>query len=164
MRERTYRLRGTRAFDVFAHLLKPQIIRVNRLQLRRAAAVASSIMIMIGRDGLCGSEAFHRSHTCFDRFDRAIAWRCIGNKRIEQMSCGMSNIIDGAIERCLVFLGRSRETAQLADELKRRSANLVVRCRRTEVMKCFDGSAHVPPSVIVDPGSTISRCKRSLVR
>jgi len=56
---------------------------------------------------------------------------------------GVNDIIDGSIESCLVCLGRFCETAQLADELKRRSANLVIRRRWTEVMKCFDGSAHV---------------------
>ena len=55
----------------------------------------------------------------------------------------VSDIIDGPIESGLVCLGRFCETAQLADELKRRSANLVIRRRWTEVMKCFDGSAHV---------------------
>ena len=67
---------------------------------------------------------------------------------------GVSNIIDGTIESCLVCLGRFREPAQLADELKRRSANLVVRRRWTEVMKCFDGSAHIRPSAIVGQRST----------
>jgi len=56
---------------------------------------------------------------------------------------GVNDIIDGSIESCLVCLGRFCETAQLADELKRRSANLVIRRRWTEVMKCFDCSAHV---------------------
>ena len=55
----------------------------------------------------------------------------------------VGDIIDGSIESCLVCFGRSCETAQLADELKRRSANLIIRRRWTEVMKCFDGSAHV---------------------
>ena len=55
----------------------------------------------------------------------------------------VSDIIDGAIERCFVCLGRLRETAQLPDELKRRRANFVVRGRWTEVVKYFDGSAHV---------------------
>ena len=55
---------------------------------------------------------------------------------------GMSDIIDGAIERCLICLGRFGETAQLSDELKRRGANFIL-CRGwTEVMKCFDGAAH----------------------
>jgi hypothetical protein len=67
---------------------------------------------------------------------------------------GVRDIIDGTIESCLVCLGRVRETAHLADELKRRSANLVVRRRWTEVMKCFDGSAHIRPSAIADQRST----------
>jgi hypothetical protein len=43
------------------------------------------------------------------------------------MVCGVCDIIDGTIESCLVCVGRFRETAQFADELKRRSANLIVR-------------------------------------
>jgi len=56
---------------------------------------------------------------------------------------GVSNIIDGPIESCLVCFGRFRETAQLPNELKRRSANFIRRRRWTEVMEYFDGSAHV---------------------
>ena len=75
-------------------------------------------MIVIGGDGLRRTEAFRRSRACFHRFDRAIAWRCGGHKRIEQMLCGVSDIIDGTIESCLVYLGRFRDTAQLSYELK----------------------------------------------
>jgi hypothetical protein len=100
-------------------------------------------MIMTGRDGLRRAEAFRGSRVCFHRFRCAIARRRIGHKRIEQMVCGVSDIIDGPIESCLVCLGRFRETAELADELKRRSTNLVVRRGWTEVMKGFDGSAHI---------------------
>jgi hypothetical protein len=100
-------------------------------------------MIMTGRDDLRRAEAFLRSRACFHRFDFAITRRHGGYKRIEQMLRGVSDIIDGAIESCLVCFGGFRETAQLADELKGRRANLVVGRGRTEVMKCFDGSAHV---------------------
>jgi hypothetical protein len=99
-------------------------------------------MIMTGRDGLRRTEAFRRSRACFHRFDYAIARRHGAHKRIEQMLRGVSNIIDGPIESCLVCLGRFRKTAQLPDELKRRSANFIRRRRWTEVVKCFDGSAH----------------------
>ena len=58
------------------------------------------------------------------------------------MLCGMSDVIDGAIKHCLIRLGRLRKTAQLPDELKRRSANFILGSGWTEVMKCFDGSAH----------------------
>ena len=56
---------------------------------------------------------------------------------------GVSDIIDGTVESCLICLGRLRETAQLPNELKRRSANFIRRRRRTEVVKGFDGSTHV---------------------
>jgi hypothetical protein len=104
--------------------------------------------------GVNSTEAFRRSRASFHRFGYAIARRRVGHERIEQMLRGVRDIIDGTIESCLVCLGRFRETAQLADELKRRSANLVVRRRWTEVMKCFDGSAHIRPSAIVDQRST----------
>src|SRR5882724_849044 len=160
MRERAYRFRGARALDVFAHLLEPQMVRINRnASYGRATAAISSIMIVIGRDGLRRTEASRRSRACFHRFDRAIARRRDGHKRIEQMLCGVSDIIDGTIESCLVYLGRFRDSAQFSDELKRRSANLVVRRRWTKIMKCFDGSAHIRPSAIVDQRSTISRCR-----
>jgi hypothetical protein len=100
-------------------------------------------MIMIGRDGLRRTEPFRRSRAFFHRFNYAIARRHGGHKRIEQMLRGVSDIIDGTIESCLVCLGRFRETAQLPDELKRRSANFIRRRRWTEVMEFFDGSAHV---------------------
>ena len=102
-----------------------------------------SIMIMSGGDGLRRVEAFRGSLACFYRFDGAIARRRVAHKRMEQMVCGVSDIIDCTIESRLVCLGRFGETAQFADELKRRSTNLVVRRGWTEVMKCLDGSAHV---------------------
>src|SRR6266576_358185 len=92
------------------------------------------------------AEPFRGSHACFRRLSHAIARRRGGHKRIEQMLRGVRDIIDGTIESCLVCLGRFRDSAQLSNELKRRSANLVVRRWWTEVMKCFDGSAHIQPS------------------
>jgi hypothetical protein len=106
-------------------------------------AAIFSIMIMTGRDDLRGTETFRGSRACFHHYDCAIARRRVGHKRIEQVVCGVSDIIDGTIESCLVGLGWFCETAQFPDELKRRSANFIVRRRRTEVMKCFDGSTHV---------------------
>jgi hypothetical protein len=76
-------------------------------------------MIMTGRDGLRRTEGFRGSRACFYRFDCAITRRRVGHERIEQMMCGVSDIIDGTIESCLVCPGRFCETAQLADELKR---------------------------------------------
>jgi len=42
------------------------------------------------------------------------------------MMRGKSDIIDSAIESCLICLGRFGETAQLPDELKRRCANFIL--------------------------------------
>jgi hypothetical protein len=75
-------------------------------------------MIMTRRDGLRRTEAFRRSRARFHRFDFAITPRHGGYERIEQMLRGVSDIIDGTIESCLVCLGRFRETAQLPNELK----------------------------------------------
>ena len=100
-------------------------------------------MIMTAHNGPRRIEAFRRSRACFHRFDCAIARQRIAHKRIKQMLRGVRDIIDSAIESCLIRLGRFRETAQLTNELKRRSANFIRRRRWTEVMKCFDGSAHV---------------------
>jgi hypothetical protein len=58
------------------------------------------------------------------------------------MMSGVCNVIDRSIECALVCFRRFSETAQLSDELQRRRANFVVGRRRTEVMKCFDRSAH----------------------
>ena len=113
-------------------------------------------MIMTDRDGVCRTEAFRGARACFHCLDCAIARRRVGHERIEQMLCGVSDIIDGPIEGRLVCLGRLRETAQLPDELKRRSANLVVRCRWTEVMKCLNGSAHVEMINNLEQRSTTS--------
>jgi len=55
------------------------------------------------------------------------------------------DFIYGSIEGVLIRAGRFRESGQFANELKRRCANLVVCRRRTEVMKCFDSSAHKEP-------------------
>ena len=101
------------------------------------------VMIMTSHNGPRRTEAFHGSRACFHRFNCAIARRRVAHKRIQQMLCGVSNVLDRAIESCLVCLGRLRETAQLPDELKRRSANFILCSGWTEVMKCFDGSAHI---------------------
>ena len=100
-------------------------------------------MTVTGSDGLHRTEAFRRTRARFHRFDGAIAGRRVSDQGIEQMVCSMSDILDSAVKSCLVCLGRFSETAQLPDELKRRCANFILRRGRTEVMKCFDGSAHV---------------------
>src|SRR6266568_6931454 len=58
------------------------------------------------------------------------------------MMCDVRNIVDRAIERVLVGFRRFSETAQLPNKLQRRRSDFVIRRGRTEVVKCFDGSAH----------------------
>jgi hypothetical protein len=55
-------------------------------------------MIVTRCDGLLRTEAFRGSRACFHRFDCAIARRRVGHKRIEQMVCGVSDIVDGTIK------------------------------------------------------------------
>ncbi len=55
----------------------------------------------------------------------------------------MGHVIHRAIESFFVYLGRFGETAQLPNELKRRCANFILSRGWTEVVKCFDGSAHI---------------------
>ena len=55
---------------------------------------------------------------------------------------GVRDFIDRVVERFLVRFRGLRETAQLSNRLQRRRPDLVVRRRRTEVMECFNGSAH----------------------
>ena len=78
---------------------------------------------------------------------------------------GMRDFVDRAIEGVLIRFRRLGETAQLADKLKRRSANLIVRRRRTEVVKCFDGSAHeesLTADAVVSKVESIARMKTDL--
>ena len=72
------------------------------------------------------------------------------------------DFIYGSIEGVLIRAGRFRESGQFANELKRRCANLVVCRRRTEVMKCFDSSAHKEPltaDAVVSKVESITRMK-----
>src|SRR5260370_103698 len=60
------------------------------------------------------------------------------------------NFVHRAIEGVLVCFRRFSETAHLSNELERWRADFIV-CRwRTEVMKCFDSSAHKEP-LTADP-------------
>jgi hypothetical protein len=52
-------------------------------------------------------------------------------------------VVDRLVERWLVCLGWGVEATQLADELQRGSANLLVGRRRIKVEEYFDVSAHM---------------------
>ena len=77
----------------------------------------------------------------------------------------MRDFIDRVIECVLVRSRRFGEPAQLANELKRRRANLIVRRRRTKVVKCFDGSAHeesLTADAVVSKVESITQMKTDL--
>ena len=88
------------------------------------------------------SKPFRRSRLGFHRFYLAITRRCIRYERFKQMMRGMRDFIDRAIECFLVCFRRLRETAQFSDELQRRRLDFIIGRGRTEVVKCFDSSAH----------------------
>jgi hypothetical protein len=88
------------------------------------------------------AEPFRRTRFSPHRFNLAVARGRIRDQRLKQMMRGMRDLIDRAIECFFVCLGRFCKSAQLSHELERRRADFIVRRWRTEVMKCFDGSAH----------------------
>ena len=113
-----------------------------------------------GRDGLGCLISLRRSRFRLQRFRFAIPPRRIRHKRIEQMLRGVSDFIDGSIERGFIRVRRFRESAKFPDKLQRRCVNFVIRRWRLKIMQGLDASAHDRPSAIVDAGSTISQCRR----
>src|SRR5437763_9717544 len=82
------------------------------------------------------------------------------------MARDVRDFIYGSIEGVLIRVGRFRESGQLPNELKRRCVNLVVCRRRTEVMKCFDSSAHKEPltaDAVVSKVESITRMETDFV-
>jgi hypothetical protein len=87
-------------------------------------------------------EADSGSGAGFSGFNGAISGWCVADERVQQMFGGVSDVMNRAIERFLVRLRRLGETAQLADKLKRRCADLVFSGWREEIMKGLDVSTH----------------------
>src|SRR5882672_7605255 len=74
--------------------------------------------------------------------DVAIARLGIRHERPDQGASGRRDLLDRVIEHHLVGLGRAGEPAQLAYELKRGRAYLLVGCGRLEVEQGLDASTH----------------------
>src|SRR5262245_32839625 len=74
--------------------------------------------------------------------DLAMARRGAGDERVEEPVRHRRDLVDGAAEGRRVGLRRSREPAQLADELERGGADLLVRGRWREVVQRLDASTH----------------------
>jgi hypothetical protein len=90
----------------------------------------------------CSRETDRGSRARFGGLYFAVPRRGLGGQGAKQLLRDSRHAIDGAIERFLVRLRRFGEAAQFPDELERRSADLVLRGRRREVMQGFDVSTH----------------------
>src|SRR5256885_14845514 len=72
------------------------------------------------------SEALRRSRLCLRGFEFAIARRRLRRQRLKQLFRNLRHALDCAVERLFVRLRRFGKSAGLANELKRRGANLVL--------------------------------------
>ena len=88
------------------------------------------------------AEFFCGSRASFQRFHFAISRRSIRHQGIEQFPGDLRHAVYRPGERIFVHFGRSGETAQFSDKLKRRCANFFVGGGRFEVMQGFDVSTH----------------------
>jgi hypothetical protein len=87
-------------------------------------------------------ETFCRSRASLYRLGLTVPNRRMRHKGIEQVLCGMSYVVDRAIESFFVCLRWSRESAKLSNELNSGRPNLVFGGRRRKIVKCFNISAH----------------------
>jgi len=109
-------------------------------------------MVVRGANGAIGcAKTFLRARSRFHPLSFPITRRRTRYQRFEEMMCDMRDLIYRAIEWVFICPRRLGESAQLANELKRRRANLFTRRGRTEIMQSLDVSAHDRPSAIVDP-------------
>lgn len=73
---------------------------------------------------------------------RVFVTRQAGYDRLEQVLRGMGDLIDGAIERLLISRGRLAVAADLAHELQRGGADLLVPDYLIVIPQTNDASAH----------------------
>src|SRR5215468_9966341 len=97
-----------------------------RISLRPRHSEGGYLLLRITIVSGSMAEALH----CFGALargdDLAIArWR-LGDESVDQPACDHRDLVDGSVERLGVRLRRFREAAQLADELHRRGADLLV--------------------------------------
>ena len=76
-----------------------------------------------------GREALFVLRPSLGRLFLPILGRRVGDQRVEQLPRGGGDLFDGEIERLGVRLGRLVRSADLADELKRRVVDLLLRSR-----------------------------------
>src|SRR5205814_51348 len=79
----------------------------------------------------------------------------LGLEPVQQTMAGLEHLLDRRVESRLIGLGRRIEAAELAYELQRGRADLLVGRRRLEIEQCLDVAAHVGASV-----TTLDRAPR----
>src|SRR5580704_767656 len=89
-----------------------------------------------------GAKALRRPGSRLGGLGFTVARRSVAYQRIQQRVRRAGHFLHGALECGLVGLGRPRETAQLADELKGGRADLLVGRRGLEVVQGLDAAAH----------------------
>src|SRR5262249_53513437 len=95
---------------------------------------------------LGGAEAVRRALARLRRLDLAIARRSGGHEGVEQFVRRLRHLVHRAVESGLVCLGRSRESAQLADELQGGRADFFIRGGGFEVVRRRIVSTHPLPA------------------
>src|SRR5689334_1350693 len=111
-----------------------------------AATKASQSSIGMGSPEKCswqsGAEARGRPGLCAFGFDGAVARLGGGDQRTDQPCGARGHLVDRAFKGFLVGLGRHAEAAELAHELQRGGADLLLGGGRLEVVEGLDASAH----------------------
>src|SRR6185436_5515597 len=95
------------------------------------------------------------------RLDRAVARRRRRDQLVDQLTRRFGHGVDGAVEGLLVGLRRAVEAAELAHELQRRGANLLVGRRRLEVVEVADVAAHETPPDSTGSGDAGTRLAKA---
>lgn len=106
---------------------------------RRGLVIVGMRMIVIVR---MTAKANRRSRPRFRGFHSAVTRRRLGRQRAKELLRDLRHSLDRAVERLFVRFRRFGKSAELANELKRRGANLVPGRGRHEVMQGFNVSAH----------------------
>src|SRR4051812_10062744 len=86
-------------------------------------------------------EPLARALACLAGFLLAVARRCVDLQRSDQPARRFRHLVDGAVECRLVGARRPRGATELAHELQRRRADLVLGGRRLEVRQRLDVAA-----------------------
>src|SRR5262245_27906620 len=110
---------------------------------------------------LSRSESRRGSRTGARGLHLAVAWLGVGHQRPDQRTRRGGDLLDRVIEHDLVGLRGTGKAAQLADELQRRRAYLLVGGGRLEIEQGLDASAHgasggTYPSICTRGTSTLS--------